>query len=113
MPASISPFDLIQAVQAKPSVQIVDVRRKPVFEASDRMIAGASWCNPEKISEWMTVLDPSRPVVVYCAHGHQVSQGCAAELQNAGFQVAYLDGGFEQWAAQGQLVIATPDQGQS
>jgi rhodanese-related sulfurtransferase len=59
------------------------------------MIVGAVWRNPEYIEEWISTLDPTRDVTVYCAHGRQVSQDCAQRLGQPGFRAAYLEGGFE------------------
>ena len=41
-----------------------------------------------------------RPVVAYCVHGHEVSQGAAATLRKAGIQAAYLEGGIAGWKEQ-------------
>jgi rhodanese-related sulfurtransferase len=35
-------------------------------------------------------------VVVYCVHGHEVSQGVAAVLQQRGIAARYLEGGIEE-----------------
>src|SRR5262249_29594093 len=41
---------------------------------------------------------------VYCVHGHEVSQGAAAALNDAGISTRYLEGGLEGWkAAAGSL----------
>ncbi|WP_316157950.1 rhodanese family chromate resistance protein ChrE [Cupriavidus sp. BIC8F] len=98
MPTAISPRELAEAIQALVPPQIIDVRRKPAFDASVQMIAGASWRDPDDIASWISTLDTSRPVIVYCVRGHQVSQGCAARLETAGLRAAYLAGGIEQWA---------------
>ncbi|MBA3478368.1 MAG: sulfurtransferase [Lautropia sp.] len=77
--------------------QLLDVRRAPVFEQSADLIAGAVWRDPERIADWALLLDPTRPVVVYCVHGHQVSQGCAGMLAELGLAAAFLEGGIEAW----------------
>jgi rhodanese-related sulfurtransferase len=80
--------------------QVVDVRRRPNFDASSQMISGAAWANPEEVETWGANLDLHRPVVVYCAHGHQVSQAYAESLQKARYDACYLEGGFKAWAAE-------------
>ncbi len=35
---------------------------------------------------WISALDTSRPVIVYCVHGHQVGQDSAARLEDTGFR---------------------------
>ena len=46
-------------------------------------------------------LAPGRPVVAYCVHGHEVSQGAAASLRRAGIKAAYLEGGIAEWKETG------------
>ncbi|MEC4723790.1 rhodanese family chromate resistance protein ChrE [Noviherbaspirillum sp. CPCC 100848] len=107
MATPINADDLLDLAKKSP-VHIVDVRRKPVFDASSSVIAGAVWRNPEEVNTWQSTLDEQREVVVYCVHGHQVSQGCADALVQAGFKARYLEGGFEHWAEEGKPVEAKP-----
>ena len=87
------------ALASSTAPQLLDVRRAPVFEQADELIAGAFWRDPEQIADWSGGLDSQRPVVVYCVHGHQVSQGCARQLADLGFDAAFLEGGIEAWRA--------------
>lgn len=82
-------------------VQLLDVRRAPVFAEAAAMIAGASWHDPAELPAWVDQLDRRRPVVVYCVHGHAVSQSAASALRERGFDASYLEGGFEAWQAAG------------
>jgi rhodanese-related sulfurtransferase len=66
---------------------VVDVRRKPAFRAASHMIHGALRRDPEKLGAL-----PGDNVVVYCVHGHEVSQGAARALG-----ARYLEGGIEAW----------------
>lgn len=110
MLTAISSNDLAIALRSDMPPQLVDVRRKFAFDHSGKMVAGASWRNSENIDNWMHELDAARPVVVYCAHGHELSQTCALHLAQTGFVATYLDGGFEQWVASGLPVITTRSQ---
>lgn len=101
MPASISSNVLSQELA---SFQVIDVRRRAAFDASGKMIATAVWRDPAQVDVWCHQLSGEQPVVVYCVHGHEVSQGCAMSLENAGFDVSYLDGGFAQWIQEGGLL---------
>ena len=48
--------------------------------------------------------DGDRPVVCYCVHGHEVSQGAAAAIRDLGIDARYLKGGIEDWkTASGRL----------
>src|SRR5215469_15244601 len=79
---------------------LVDVRREDAFGADEAMIIGAVRRSPESITRWQHVLPKGRDVVVYCVHGHDVSQGVAGALQKAGTKAAYLQGGIGDWKAQ-------------
>ena len=48
-------------------------------------------------------------VVVYCVHGHEVSQGIAAALSEDGLDAGYLIGGIEGWSSLGQHEIVVVD----
>lgn len=108
MPTAISSRTLVVAMQSAALPQIVDVRRQPTFDASERMITNAVWRNPESIADWITALDTSQSVIVYCVHGHEVSQSCAERLEKAGFRASYLEGGFAQWIDEGHPTILKP-----
>src|SRR5262249_15292925 len=90
------------AGQAPPIV--IDVRRPPAFLESDALLSGALRRDPEQVRDWAQALPRASSVVVYCAHGHEVSQRASAALNDAGIAARYLDGGLEGWkAAQGPL----------
>ena len=98
MPKSISPVEL--ASQLDRAV-LLDVRRKPVFDQASSVIERSTWKDPEQIDAWSTALQSDRFTVVYCAHGHQVSQQCAAALEALGVPAAYLEGGIAGWVEAG------------
>ncbi len=77
---------------------LIDVRQGPAFEADEWVIAGAVRRAPEEIEQWGRKVPPGRPVVVYCAHGHEVSQNAAATLREIGATACYLQGGIAAWA---------------
>ena len=93
--------DLQQRLGAFPPPTLVDVRRQPAFEADPHVIKGAVKRAPEAVAEWSRELEPWRPVIVYCVHGHEVSQDTAASLDAAGFDARYLQGGIAGWRADG------------
>src|SRR5262249_1707324 len=76
-------------------------RRTPTFAAAERMIPGAVHRTPEEIESWVGEIGRDRPVVVYCVHGHEVSQNAAARLRDAGVAARFLDGGITAWEAAG------------
>src|SRR5215210_1263673 len=85
---------------------VLDVRRAPIFQQADEFIAGAVWHDPERINEWSEDLDRARRVVVYCVHGHQVSQGCAQKLRELGLKASFLEGGIKAWISTGGQTTA-------
>jgi rhodanese-related sulfurtransferase len=79
---------------------VIDVRRNASFAADNRMIAGAIRRDPESIQSWLQELRAQCRVVVYCVHGHEVSQEAAWALRNAGIDARYLEHGIAGWAGQ-------------
>jgi rhodanese-related sulfurtransferase len=83
---------------------LVDVRRDPAFQAAGETIAGALRRDPASVADWMKTLPRASSVVVFCVHGHEVSQGVARTLGEHGIQASFLEGGIEAWrAASGTL----------
>ena len=84
---------------------IIDVRRKKAFDESDRMITTAVWRAHDRAAEWADGL-PDGTVVVYCVHGHEVSQGSAKALRSAGVDAVFLEGGIEAFIEMGGETVA-------
>jgi len=82
-PPSISPLDLYGAIGTAAASVVIDVRRSAAFAADNRMIVGAIRRDPEAIQSWRHELPAGRALVVYCAHGHEESQGAASALRSA------------------------------
>ena len=80
---------------------VVDVRRSLAFDADDKIIVGAVRRLPEKVDHWRSGLPEGRSVVVYCAHGQEVSQNTAEALRAAGSDARYLEHGVAGWAELG------------
>src|SRR5436190_20645297 len=87
------------------SPTIVDARREDDYRAEARIIPGARRGDPERIAQWAQVLPRTRPIVVYCRRGHDVSRSAAATLQALGHQASHLDGGIERWIADGHATV--------
>jgi rhodanese-related sulfurtransferase len=51
---------------------VVDVRKRPAFEAAPAMLPGAVWRDPHAIEQWAAELPSGCPIAVYCVHGHEV-----------------------------------------
>jgi rhodanese-related sulfurtransferase len=88
-----------EIASAKPPI-LIDVRRGLAFAASREMASGALRRDPEHVGAWAKSLPAASSVVVYCVHGHEVSQNTAAALAQAGLAARYLEGGLEEgWKA--------------
>src|SRR5215216_6242193 len=72
---SISTHDLYGRLGTASAPLLFDVRRWVSFDADDRLIIGAIHRAAEDVEQWQEEIQPGRPVVAYCTHGHEVSQG--------------------------------------
>jgi rhodanese-related sulfurtransferase len=95
---SISPQDLYGAIGTARAPILIDVRRGAAFGADNRMIVGAIRRSPDEIQNWRPELPSGRAVIVYCVHGHEVSQDTASTLRGAGVEARYLEHGIAGWA---------------
>lgn len=87
------------------AVLVFDVRREADFAASDEIIPGALWKNPDKIDTWIGALPLTLDVVIYCVRGGSVSNSVVDRLQAAGVKARYIEGGIEAYKAAGGKVI--------
>ena len=105
---AISSAELRASMAAGGSPLLVDVRRAPAFLESGDLIAGALRRDPEAVDRWAQALPRGSDVVVYCVHGHQVSQGAAKALADRGIRARFLEGGIEHWKEEGGALDGKP-----
>ncbi len=109
MDATISPEDLQSQLSGAQPPLVIDVRRTPAYRSASTMIDGALRRDPATVAEWSRALPRAREVVVYCVHGHEVSQNAAKALREAGLNARYLDGGIEEgWIGSGGALAQKP-----
>ena len=108
MDASVNSTALAEALGTEHPPLVIDVRRPPAFGDSREMIDGALRRDPDLVSAWARSLPAATSVVVYCVHGHAVSQGAAAALTAAGRSAQFLEGGIEHWKEAGLALRAKP-----
>ena len=101
IPNIITPHDLMTAIGSSSGPVILDVRRAPAFEDAIDMIATANWHDPVQVDAWGNELSDDHDYVVYCVHGHEVSQNTAAALRSKGVRARYLEGGIEAYRESG------------
>ena len=102
-PASISAASLRRSLASSRPPLIIDVRRAERFLEAPDLIHGALRRDPARAAEWAKSLPAEADVVVYCVHGHEVSQNAA---KAAGAR--YLEGGIEAWRAAGGELFGKP-----
>lgn len=79
---------------------LIDARKPPARAASGRGVAGALTIDPlafghAQAEALLTEIGRDRPVIVFCVHGHEVSQYLCALLLVHGGKARYVRGGFE------------------
>jgi len=101
--AAITPAALRQALGSDRPPLVIDVRRRERFLEAGDSIRSALRRDPERVLEWKKSLPRSASVVVYCVHGHEVSQNVAQALG-----ARYLEGGIEAWREIGGELSTKP-----
>ncbi|HYD55629.1 MAG TPA: chromate resistance protein ChrB domain-containing protein [Burkholderiales bacterium] len=103
MDARVTPAALRLALRSPRPPLVIDVRRNERFFESPYFVQGALRRDPARIEEWKKDLPEGAEVVVYCVHGHEVSQNVARMLG-----ARYLEGGLEGWREQGGELAPKP-----
>ncbi len=100
--ARFTPEQLLELLNYEPGLQIVDVRNPG--ETEDGVVPGAQGIPLPALTESLHNLDPTAPVVIYCASGYR-SLIAASALRAVGFEnVGDLLGGYQAWDEAGLVV---------
>ncbi|TVT64915.1 MAG: sulfurtransferase [Denitromonas halophila] len=83
---------------------LIDVRRAAARQNDGTEIAGGRWQDPALWLDWKDAVATDGLVVLYCVHGHEVSQGLAAALRAMGVDARHLAGGIAAWKTSGEAV---------
>lgn len=83
----------------------LDLRRPEARQASGLGVQGAVHCDPLAFDHSHPLTMEDRPIVVFCAHGHELSQYGCALLRVHKRTAHYISGGFEALMAAGARVI--------
>lgn len=97
----ISPTNLNTALLSAKPPTVFDVRKKSAFDKASQTLPSATWQIHDDVENWSDGIPRNHPIVVYCVHGHEVSQNAARALRDMGFDACYLQGGFEGWQNDG------------
>lgn len=85
---------------------LIDVRREGARQASGMTIAKSIWRDPAHWLDWKDgVAALPGPVVFFCVHGHEISQGLTAACCAMGKDASYLEGGFSEWQKAGLPLV--------
>lgn len=98
---SISPQQLWHSMATPQAPQIIDVRRREIYEQVPGLIPGSVWREPTALADWIATLDRARPVVITCKLGKELSQVIVSELRGRGYDAAQLAGGQGAWTDAG------------
>lgn len=80
------------------AVTVADIRDPQSYHAAH--MEDAVQVNDSNVQEFVASSDKSKPLLVYCYHGHS-SQSAAEYFVTMGFTDVYsMDGGFEAWRMQ-------------
>lgn len=104
----IAPQDLPKPRSAAPAPLVIDVRREAAYLAAPDLMAGALRRDPAAVADWAEELPQAAGIVVYCVHGHEVSQHAARALCERGLDARFVEGGIEALRAAGASLMAKP-----
>ena len=85
---------------------LIDARRAEKRAGEGDEIPAGEWFDPAQWLDWKDRVPESRPAIVYCAYGHEISQGLAAALRAMGLDARNLKGGIAAWRDAGRPVDA-------
>ena len=108
--AAISASGLRALIGHKTPSIVIDVRRNERWHEASDLIDGALRRDPAQVEQWKNSLPAGAEVVVYCVHGHEVSQNVATALRDVlpPLSAKFLEGGIEHWRTEGGQLRAKP-----
>ena len=103
---SSTPLELAAQLRSGGAPLIIDVRKNDAFAASEYILPGTLRRDPMQLDAWAGTLPVATSVLVYCVHGHEVSQNTTTALRQRGVMASFLQGGIEAWREQGFSLVA-------
>jgi rhodanese-related sulfurtransferase len=98
---AITPQQLWRLIGTADAPQLIDVRRRDIVDSLPGLLPASTWCEPTEYAQWIPSLDKTRPIVVACKAGKELSQFITAELRGAGYEASMLEGGSFAWTGAG------------
>lgn len=84
---------------------LVDVRKPQAVVQSGEALRGAIAHDPFALGHEHPLTAEPRPLIVFCVHGHEVSQFACALLRMHGRDALYVAGGFDALKAAGAEIV--------
>jgi rhodanese-related sulfurtransferase len=103
-PDTITTAQLSRLIGLPDAPLLIDVRTEEDHAADPRLLPGSIRRDHRDVAGWSAGL-AGRSIAVICQRGLKLSQGVAAWLRSNGARAEVLEGGFEAWAATGQLLL--------
>jgi rhodanese-related sulfurtransferase len=103
-----TPHALAAQLLSNDAPLLIDVRKNELFLACGYILPAALRRDPVQFDSWACTLPVATSVILYCAHGHELSQNMTMALRQRGVPAHYLQGGIEQWRAQNLPLDAKP-----
>lgn len=101
---ALSPEALAVALSGAQAPLLLDVRRAAARQQSGQQLPAAIWRDPARWLDWKDEIASRGAVggvVLYCAHGQEISQALTTALQVLGARARFLEGGFAAWQRSG------------
>ena len=109
MPKQITVSEFtIALLEPVPKMVALDVRKPHARKASGLTIGGAPHRLPFDAENWWQDF-AGQNLVVFCVHGHEVSQAVCGFLNDCGIEAVYLEGGFEAYRTSGGETVSIGD----
>jgi rhodanese-related sulfurtransferase len=102
---SISPQDLWSLIGTAQAPQIIDVRRRDIYDAAGGIVPTAVWRDAAGVTQWSASLDRDCPVVLACKAAKELSQAATAHLRGEGFDARVLADGYAGWGEAGLPLV--------
>lgn len=96
---NISAEDAIAALNTSQPPVLIDVRKQQARGPIG--VQGAIWTNPLTLDHQQAGAMSKGPTLIYCVHGHEVSQFACALARIHGVDAKYITGGYAALAAAG------------
>lgn len=97
--------DAFESGMQQDGVQLVDVRTPSEYaDGTLERAINIDYLQEDFASRASDLLDPSRPVYIFCRSGHR-SANAAKILAKLGYTLVNLDGGYNAWTAEAKPMV--------